>query len=270
MPGVEPSLADDLALVIDVAREAGALSLQWLEKGAKTWDKSPGNPVTEADLAVNDLISKRLRGVRPGYGWLSEETRDNPADRTQARTWVVDPIDGTRAFVRGEPYFCISIARLERARPVVGALFNPLTNELFAASAGAGATLSGEPIFASADCALDGCRMIIRPEIHERLRRSPAWPTTHILAPMPNSIAYRIALVAAGRWDAAIGLQQTNDWDIAAAVLILAEAGGIATDGEGRPFAFNKDVTNHPGVVVAGASLHPLLMDRLRQMSRAS
>jgi myo-inositol-1(or 4)-monophosphatase len=266
--GAEPSLADDLALVTDVAREAGALSLQWLQKGAKAWDKSPGNPVTEADLAVNDLIARQLRAARPSYGWLSEETRDNPDDRTQAQTWVVDPIDGTRAFVRGEPYFCVSIARLEGDRPVVGVLFNPLTNEMFAASAGGGATLNSERIVTMPTCALDGCGMIIRPEIHERLKRHPAWPAMSILSPMPNSIAYRIALVAAGRWDAAVGLQKTNDWDIAAAVLILAEAGGTATDGEGRRFAFNQDVTSHPGVVAAGASLHPLLMDRLRQMSR--
>jgi myo-inositol-1(or 4)-monophosphatase len=256
--------------VEDVAREAGALSLQWLEKGAKAWDKSPGNPVTEADLAVNDLIARLLRSARPDYGWLSEETRDNPSDRAQARTWVVDPIDGTRAFVRGEPYFCISIARLEQKRPVVGVLFNPLTNELFGATAGGGAWLNGKPIRTMQTCAIEGCAMIIRPEIHERLKRHPAWPPTRILTPMPNSIAYRIALVAAGRWDAAIGLQKTNDWDIAAAALILAEAGGTATDGEGRSFAFNQDVTHHPGVVAAGASLHPLLMDRLREMSRPS
>ena len=150
---------------------------------------------------------------------------------------------------------------------MVAALFNPLTNEMLAASAGGGATLNGERILAMPTCALEGCGMIVRPEIHERLRRHPAWPVVRILTPMPNSIAYRIALVAAGRWDAAIGLQQTNDWDIAAAVLILAEAGGIATDGEGKPFAFNQAVTHHPGVVAAGASLHPLLMDRLREMS---
>ena len=87
---------------------------------------------------------------------------------------------------------------------------------------------------------------------------------------MPNSIAYRLALVAAGRWDAAIGLQATNDWDIAAAALIVEEAGGVVTNGEGAPFAFNQAVTRHPGVVAAGAGLHPLLMDRLRQMSRSA
>ncbi len=270
LPGADASLADDLALAVEVAREAGALSLQWLEKGARSWDKSPGNPVTEADMAVNDLISGRLRTARPDYGWLSEETKDNPADRMQDRVWVIDPIDGTRAFMRGEPAFCISIARLERSRPVVGTLFNPLTNELLAATAGGGATLNGEPIQAMPTCSLDGCRMILRPEIQERLRKRPEWPVTQVLKPMPSSIAYRLALIAAGRWDAAIVLQNTNDWDIAAAALIVAEAGGIATDGDGRPFTFNQAVTSHPGVVAAGARLHPLLLDRLKEMGRAS
>jgi myo-inositol-1(or 4)-monophosphatase len=260
----------DLALGVDVARAAGALSLEWLEKGAKTWDKSPGNPVTEADIAINDLIAERLRKERPDYGWLSEETKDNPGDRKQRRVWVIDPIDGTRAFMRGEPYFCISIARLEGERPVVAALFNPMTNEMLAATKGGGATLNGESIQAMPTCALDGCSIIVRPEIQQRLRKNPKWPVTRILTPMPNSIAYRLALVAMGRWDAAIGLQATNDWDIAAAVLIVEEAGGVATNGEGAPFAFNQAVTRHPGVVAAGAGLHPLLMDRLMQMSRPS
>jgi myo-inositol-1(or 4)-monophosphatase len=183
---------------------------------------------------------------------------------------VVDPIDGTRAFMRGEPYFCISIARLEGERPVVGALFNPMTNEMMAATKGGGATLNTEPIRAMPTCGFEGCGVIVRPEIHDRLRKNPQWPVTRILTPMPNSIAYRLALVAAGRWDAAIGLQATNDWDIAAAVLIVEEAGGIATNGEGAAFAFNQAVTRHPGVVAAGAGLHPLLMDRLMQMSRPS
>lgn len=270
MPGADDELKADLALAVNVAREAGALSLEWLKKGAKTWDKSPGNPVTEADIAVNNLIAERLRNARPDYGWLSEETKDNPGDRLQERVWVIDPIDGTRAFMRGEPYFCISIARLEGERPVAAALFNPMTNEMMAAAAGGGATLNNEPIRAMPTCALDGCGVIVRPEIHERLRRNPQWPVTRILTPMPNSIAYRLALVAAGRWDAAIGLQATNDWDIAAAALIVEEAGGVVTNGEGAPFAFNQAVTRHPGVVAAGAGLHPLLMDRLIQMSRSS
>lgn len=268
MPAVDADIRDDLALAVEVAREAGKLSLEWLEKGAKSWDKSPGNVVTEADIAVNDLIAGRLRVARPDYGWLSEETKDNPADRCQRRVWVVDPIDGTKAFVKGEPGFCISIARLEGTRPVAGALFNPLTNEMFASAEGSGATLNGDAIHAMPTCSVGGCGMILRPEIHDRLKAHPDWPEIRILKPMPNSIAYRIALVAAGRWDAAIGLQRTNDWDIAAAVLILEEAGGIATDGSGQGFTFNQEVTKHLGVVAAGADLHPLIMEKLQRLSR--
>jgi myo-inositol-1(or 4)-monophosphatase len=268
LPDASADLRADLDLAVEVAREAGQLSLEWLEKGAKSWDKSPGNVVTEADIAVNDLIASRLRAARPDYGWLSEETKDNPADRCQRRVWVIDPIDGTKAFVKGEPGFCISIARLEGPRPVVGALFNPLTNEMLAAAEGRGATLNGDPIRAMPTCSVGGCGMILRPEIHDRLKAHPGWPEIRILKPMPNSIAYRIALVAAGRWDAAIGLQRTNDWDIAAAVLILEEAGGIATDGNGQAFAFNQEVTKHLGVVAAGAVLHPLIMEKLQGLGR--
>lgn len=268
LPDADAVVREDLALAVEVAREAGKLSLEWLEKGARSWDKSPGNVVTEADIAVNDLIAGRLRSARPDYGWLSEETIDNPADRGQRRVWVVDPIDGTKAFLRGEPGFCISIARLENSRSVAGALFNPLTNEMLAAAEGKGATLNGETIRAMPTCSLGECGMILRPEIHDRLMAHPGWPQTRILKPMPNSIAYRIALVAAGRWDAAIGLQRTNDWDIAAAVLILQEAGGIATDGSGQPFSFNREVTRHLGVVAAGAELHPLIMEKLQGLSR--
>jgi myo-inositol-1(or 4)-monophosphatase len=268
LPGADADIRADLDLAIDVAHAAGQLSLEWLKKGAKSWDKSPGNVVTEADIAVNDFIAGRLRAARPDYGWLSEETKDNPSDRSQRRVWVIDPIDGTKAFVKGEPGFCISIARLEGSRPVAGALFNPLTNETFAAAEGRGATLNGEAIRAMPTCAVGGCGMILRPEIYERLRAHPGWPEIRILKPMPNSIAYRIALVAAGRWDAAIVLQRSNDWDIAAAMLILEEAGGIGTDGSGRAFAFNQEVTNHLGVVAAGAVLHPLIMEKLQDLSR--
>jgi myo-inositol-1(or 4)-monophosphatase len=152
----------------------------------------------------------------------------------------------------------------------VAALFNPMTNEMLMATKGGGATLNNESIRAMPTCGLEGCGLIVRPEIHDRLRKNPLWPVTRILTPIPSSIAYRLALVAMGRWDAAIGLQGTNDWDVAAALLIVEEAGGVVTDGEGAAFAFNQAVTRHPGVVAAGAGLHPLLMDRLMQMSRPS
>lgn len=258
MPAASPVPDDDLALIVDVARDAGRLALHWLDVGARSWDKSPGNPVTEADIAVNDLITQRLGQARPDYGWLSEETKDDLDNRTAERVFVVDPIDGTKAFVKGEPGFCVSIALLEQSRPTAGVLFNPLMDEMYAAAAGQGATLNGETIRATQAASLE-CRMVGRPEAF----RPERWPGIELMEPMPNAIAYRIALVAAGRWDAAVALNPKNDWDLAAAVLILEEAGGVATDPAGRPFAFNGPTVVHSGVVASGANLHPLLLEKL-------
>jgi len=274
LPGADPEASggarEDLELLVDVARAAGRLSLDWLAKGARAWDKSPNNPVTEADLAVNDLIRDRLSKVRPGYGWLSEETSDDPANRRQARTFVVDPIDGTRAFVAGEPAFTVSIARLDRRRPVAGVVFNPMTNELFAAAEGAGATLNSQPIQASTADTLADSRIIGHADLFALKAAGNPTPPMQFMRPVPSSLAYRICLAACGRWDAAIRLQPTHDWDIAAAVLIHAEAGGTVTDPQGAELMFNRPRPIHPGVLAAGAKLHPLLMDRLKRTGRPS
>jgi myo-inositol-1(or 4)-monophosphatase len=262
----EPSLDADLALVSEVALEAGQLALSWLKHGAKVWEKSPDNPVTEADIAVNDLIRKRLSAERPDYGWLSEETKDNAANRTQARTFVVDPIDGTKAFVKGEPGFCVSIARLEGDTPVVGALFNPMTDELLTARLGGGAKLNGQPIHVTDKRDL-ACRMVGQPDVF----RGPArdlWPDVELIDPMPNALAYRVALVAMGRWDAAVALNNKNDWDLAAAVLILSEAGGVATDRHGERFVFNRASVIQAGVIAAGPKLHALVMEKVAELIR--
>jgi myo-inositol-1(or 4)-monophosphatase len=271
LPDAEANLDADLVLVTDVVREAGQLALSWLKHGAKVWEKSPDNPVTEADIAVNDLIRKRLSAARPDYGWLSEETKDNPANRTQARTFVVDPIDGTKAFVKGEPGFCVSIARLEGGRPVVGALFNPLTDELLTARLGGGARLNGQPIHVTGKGEI-ACRMIGQPDVF-RGRFRDLWPGVELIDPMPNAVAWRIALVAMGRWDAAVALNDKNDWDLAAAVLILSEAGGAATDRHGEPFVFNrapsiKTGVTQAGVIAAGPKLHALVMESVSELIR--
>jgi myo-inositol-1(or 4)-monophosphatase len=263
-PSNQPGLDADLALVTEVALEAGQLALSWLKHGAKVWEKSPNNPVTEADIAVNDLIRKRLSSARPDYGWLSEETKDNPANRTQARIFVVDPIDGTKAFVKGEPGFCVSIARLEGNQPVVGVVYNPMTEELLSARLGGGAKLNGQPIRVT-DKTDIACRMVGQPDVF-RGRSGDLWPGVELITPMPNALAYRIALVAMGRWDAAVALNDKNDWDLAAAVLILAEAGGVATDRHGEPFVFNRASVIQAGVIAAGPKLHALVMERVSEL----
>lgn len=263
MPDAEAELDAELSLLVDVAREAGKLSLEWLEKGAKSWDKSPGNPVTEADIAINDLISKRLRQAHPGYGWLSEETKDNPLDRSQDRVWVVDPIDGTKDFVKGAPGFCVSIARLEGRQPAAGVVYNPVLDELFAARVGGGATMNGKPVRVTAQSELS-CRMVGQPDVFVRGGAARYWPGIEILTPIPNSIAWRMCLVASGRWDAAVALNSKSDWDLAAAVLLISEAGGVTTDRFGKPLEFNQPSVIQNGVVTAGAALHPLIMGRLQ------
>ena len=256
------ALLQDLALLKDVAREAGELALDWLRSGAKSWDKSANNPVTEADLAVNDLIAKRLRGARPEYGWLSEETRDNPADRTQDKVWVVDPIDGTKAFVKGDTGFCVSIARVDNGEPSLGVIYNPNFNELLHARLHGGAFLNDRPIRTTASAKL-GCRMVGQPDVFAAADAAQRWPGMKLISPMPNAVAWRMCLVAAGRWDAAVALNPKNDWDLAAAVLLVSEAGGIATDRDGKRLVFNQASVIQRGVVAAGAALHPLIMERL-------
>lgn len=245
------------------AREAGALAMEWLEKGARSWDKSPDNPVTEADLAVNDLIFKRLLDSRPSYGWVSEESCDVRNRRRAKRLFMVDPIDGTRAFIRGEPYFCVSIARLEADQPVAGVVYNPITDELFEAARGSGARLNGEAIQAGARTDLSGLRLIAGAPAF----RSNAWPGVELADPTPNSVAYRLCLVAAGRWDAVVSFRPKCDWDLAAAALILEEAGGICTDHLGAALSFNWAQDAVRSVAASGASLHALLIDRLRCMN---
>lgn len=253
--------------MIDTAREAGELALWWMERGARAWDKSPGNPVTEADIAVNNLLQGRLIGVRPDYGWLSEETPDCAANRDAGCGFIVDPIDGTRAFMEGKPGFCVSIARTQDGDPVIGVLFNPVTSELFWASRNCGAWLNGAPIRCTEADSVATARLILRPErlVSAVVSQMPAVVT---MESAPNSIAYRLALVAAGRWDAVVSAGPKADWDLAAAVVILEEAGGVATDLSGEQLAFNRPGLTHHGLAGAGESLHPLLLDRLRAVSR--
>ena len=264
---IDPIIAADLDLIRDTARGAGALALEFARDGAAVWQKSPGNPVTEADIAVNDHIAQKLLTARPTYGWLSEESRDDPDKRDATRIFVVDPIDGTLAFIRGEPFYCVAIARLEHDRAVCGVVYNPRTDEMFEAVRGGGARLNGVALRASDADSLDGCRMIGHEDLFQSKHWKRPWPAMNLASPVPNAIAYRLALVATGRWDAALSLKAKGDWDLAAAALILEEAGGLATDHTGARYSFNGRIPQQTSVVAAGAALHPLLIDRVKSIA---
>lgn len=254
-------MMSDLDLILDAAREAGALALAARAKGVKIWSKDGGSPVTDADLAVDALLKVRLRAARPDYGWLSEETVDDPARLATGRQFVVDPIDGTVAFMKDKPWFAVSVAVVENGRPIVGVVHAPALDETYAATAGGGATLNGAALAPSLSTALDGAAMLG----DAKMFAHPAWPE-----PWPpmrvesrNSIAYRICLVAAGAFDAAIALTPKSEWDLAAADLICGEAGALLTDHLGRKFAYNRPNPTVPSLVCANRALHPLILSRV-------
>ena len=261
--------ADDLALITEAALGAGEIARGFFGGTYKQWDKGKGEPVTEADLAVNRYLQEILTAARPDYGWLSEESVDNEERKSARRTFVVDPIDGTIAFLKGRPHFTHSIAVVEDGRPTSAVVLNPITRECFSAAVGRGAALDGERIHASKQDAIEGCRMLAPKALFEH----PGWLNTPY-GPWPpmqieqrNSIAYRLALVGAGLFDAAVTLSSKRDWDMAAGDLIVQEAGGRMTDHCGRILRYNGDVPIQRSMVAAGPMLHPLLIERTSQVN---
>lgn len=257
-------MTDDLALIEAAAREAGEVAVQMLQAGVKTWSKAGGSPVTEADMKVDSLLKARLSAARPDYGWLSEETADDPSRLSQRRLFVVDPIDGTVAFMKGRPWWAVSIAVVEDGRPVAGIVHAPALNETFTAVRGQGARLNGEAITASDTADLDDCAMLGDAQMFFDPRWPRPWPPMRVET--RNSIAYRMCLVADGRFDAAVALSGKSEWDLAAADLICAEASAVCTDHKGRAYAYNRPNPRLPSLISAAPALHPLILERVRHI----
>lgn len=245
----------------DAVVAAGAVAVAMFRAGVKSWSKHNDSPVTEADLAVDAMLRERLSLIGPGYGWLSEETADEPSRLSRRRVWIVDPIDGTRAYMAGGQDWCVEAALVEDGRPIAGALFAPVTDELFIAVRGGGATRNGEPIRASqtpnvAGAVTDGPAAWLD---HIDRRHGPLQRVTRI-----RSLALRIARVATGELDAAFASANGHDWDLAAADLLVHEAGGRLTTLDGLPLAYNAPVPRHGALVSAGTRLYPSLVDAAR------
>lgn len=261
---------DDLALIEACVREAGKIARSFYGGDYKKWDKGKGDPVTEADLAIDKFLREAFAAARPDYGWLSEESEDNPRRLTTEFTFVVDPIDGTVAFLKNRPHFTISVALVRDGLPVVGVVFNPISEECFTAIAGEGAHLNDVRIHASDAHEVDHCRMLG----DRAMFAHPAWNNPPMIPWPPmeietrGSIAYRLALVANGSFDAAMALSSKRDWDLAAGDLIVREAGGLVTTHKGERMRYNSKETLHPSVVAAAARLHPLLIDRVKNVPR--
>ena len=205
-----------------------------------------------------------------GFGTrLSEETEDD-AQRLQARAvFVVDPIDGTIAFMKGRPHFTICAGIVVDGRPVAGAVYNPITEECFTARAGNGAFLNGAPIHVSGRDSIEGCRMLGDKAMfaHKAWDTPPNRPWPPMEIETRGSIAYRIALVACGQFDGMMALSAKRDWDIAAAEIIATEAGGDVTTHTGAKLRYNRESTLQPSLVAAGPKLQPLLLERVSHIN---
>ena len=219
------------------------------------WDKVPGEVVTELDIELDTLLIERLGGIDPEAGWLSEETVDSAERLLVPRVWVVDPIDGTRDFVRGRRGWAVSVALVEGGRTVVGVLDAPARDEHWAAAVGEGATLNGAAIRASNRTALSGARVPadILPKADSDL----------VMVEKPNSIALRMAMVANGEADLLAAMRWGHEWDIAAAALIAEEAGATVTDALGRTLRFNSTKGEMFGVLACAPGIHAAAVERL-------
>ena len=258
-------MSDDLDLLGDAAREAGALALSMRAQGLKIWSKSEGSPVTDADMATDALLKQRLLGARPDYGWLSEETADDPARLKKRRLFVVDPIDGTAAFMKSRPWWSVALAVVEDGQPIAAVVFAPQVEEFAEAAFGEGARRNGQRIFASDTDTLEDAAVLADAKLLERPIWPEPWPAMRV--EKRNSIAYRLTLVAAGAFDAAIALGCKWDWDVCAGTLIATEAGAKVSDHRGRPFVFNKPVPQQASLVCAAPALHPLILSRCALIS---
>jgi len=245
--------AADRDLLTEAAREAGALALGFFRNSPEVWTKANDSPVSEADLAVDRMLAARLRAARPDYGWLSEETEDDPARLDCRRAFVLDPIDGTREFLAGRPDWCVSLAVVEDGTPVAAALFVPVLGRMFTAAFGAGATLDGHPAAVSGRQGLMGARLA-GPRRPLRLLAEAAGVVPSGVR-FVGALAYRMALVAAGEVEIAFGREGAHDWDLAAADLIVHEAGGMLIDLAGERLRYNRAGTVQPGVLAANPRL---------------
>ena len=248
-------------LLSESVREAGDLALQYFQRDPKVREKSDGSPVSEADLAVDRLLRDRLIGADTSKGWISEESESRPSAFEDC--WIVDPIDGTRAFIDGKPEWTISVALVRSGEPQFSAVYNPASGEFYCASKGKGAQLNGKPIAPTDRAQIAGSRIATSRKLLKSSRWPEPWPDMEIR--WINSIAYRLCLVASGDVDAVLSLSAKSDWDLAAADLIVREAGGCLTNHHGARLTYGRSDGNdgvHKSVVAAGPRLHKLLIER--------
>lgn len=243
-----------------IVEEASVIAMKAFARAGDdllVWDKQPGDPVSETDLAVDNFLRERLGALVPDAGWLSEETADDSARLDCNRIWLVDPIDGTRDFVRGRTGWAISVALVENGRVVMGVLAAPARREYWIGARGRGAFLNGKRLKASRRSSFAGARV--------PTDSLPKADVDLTIVDKPNSIALRMAMVADDRADLVATLRWGYEWDVGAAAIIAEEAGARVTDALGGELRFNKPRANAFGVLCCAADIHVAAVDRLRE-----
>ena len=254
--------ADDLTLLIAAAEAAGLVALGYWRGDLKSWDKGGTlGPVSEADLAVNDHLEAVLRAARPDYGWLSEESADDRSRLDAGRCFIVDPIDGTRAFIDGQEGFSVAVGLAEAGRMIAGVVHLPARKITYAAQAGGAATRNGQPM-GPRDHGIDGATVLtskvaLNPSVWRGGRVPP------LRREFRPSLAWRLCLAAEGRFNAAMSVRPCWEWDIAAASLIAERAGCAVTDRHGGAMRFNTAHATVDGLIVAAPRLHGEIMAAL-------
>lgn len=257
MPDADADFSREAALLADTVREAGVLATSLFGTDLKTWIKGVSSPVSEADIAVNDFIEHRLRPFNADYGWLSEESTDDLVRLEKTCVWVVDPIDGTRAFLNKNKDWSISVALVRNGLPVIACVFAPMSDEFFFAERGRGATLNASAINTRKGTELELSRIAGPKSILERLSKVAEGTAGH---PRIGSLALRLCRVADGCLDAAFAGGNSRDWDLAAADLIVHEAGGAMTELTGDPLRYNQADVAHGVLIAAGLARHQSLV----------
>ena len=260
MPVLDENGGRDLALLTDAALAAGEIALRYFRRNLKVWEKPGEGPVTEADIAVNDMLTDRLRGARPSYGWLSEETPDTDERLDCEHLFLIDPIDGTQAFIAGDSSFSHSLAVARNGEVTAAVVYLPAKDLLYAARINA--TCNGQPIRCSNHGGIDGATLLTpKTNMVPELWHGPVPDVTRHFRP---SVAYRLCLVAEGAFDGMLSLRQAWEWDIAAGALIAAQAGAAVTNRRGEALRFNMEPPRSNGVLVAAPGLHGELLARLK------
>jgi len=263
MPNTE--LQRELTVAVHAARSAGAIIKRYYDGGVESWDKSKDNPVTHADLEADRKIHGLISEAFPDDGWLSEETADSAERLAKERVWIVDPLDGTKEFIGHIPEFCVCIGLTIGGRAVLGACYNPASDELFAGIVGQGATYNGAPVRVSAVAELAQTRVLASRSEDKRGEWDPFKSSVQVV--LTGSVAFKLALIAAAKADATFSLTPKNEWDICSGTALIEAAGGRVTGLDGKPLVFNRPKTKLDGLIASNGVLHEKLQRLIRERS---